>query len=150
MDVGRPESNGLFGTGYRGVDGVTQRPGEPYFDFIERCSQSGPDAIAVKIADLKHNSDPTRYRHIVDTDKQTLKAKAYNVAYHYLVDILKVRDDPTADYNQPGRSIVDYMRSRKGYWESPEMANKLLNEFSSRPERLDENSLENPFRLAKQ
>lgn len=120
----------------KGVDGVTLRPGEKYFDFIERCSLAGDDAITVKISDLKHNSDPTRYRHITDTPHQVLKAKAYNVAYHYLVDIKKTWADPNADYNQPGRSIVEYMGYRDGFWQEPEMANRLLDEFSSRPERL--------------
>lgn len=120
----------------KALDAVTKRDGEQYFDFIERCSLAGEDAIQVKIADLKHNSDPTRYRHITESRHQELKAKAYNVAYHYLVDILKVRADPEADYNAPGRSIVDYMLSREGYKEHPRMANKLLREFSSRSERL--------------
>lgn len=71
----------------RGVDGVTRRPGEPYFDFIVRCSLSGDDAIDVKINDLHHNSDATRYRHINDGDKVHLKQEGYNIAYHYLVDL---------------------------------------------------------------
>jgi len=121
----------------RGVDGVTKRPGEKYFDFIERCSLSGEDAIVVKINDLKHNSDPTRYRHIKDTEKQITKAKVYNIALHYLVDIFKTRaSEGLSDFNAPGRSIVEYLANRRGYRESPEMANRLLDEFSSRAERL--------------
>lgn len=87
----------------KGVDAVTQKENEPYFDFIERCSTAGEDAIEVKIADLKHNMDPSRYRHIVDTERQILKAKAYNVAHHYLVDIQKTRPERL----QSGAALTD-------------------------------------------
>ena len=134
-----------------GVDAVSMRPGEKYFDFIERCSMAGEDAIEIKINDLKHNMDSSRYRHIEISGKHLLKTKAYNVAYHYLVDILKVRADPEADYNAPGRPVFEYMRSRDPYWKTPEVANQLLDAYSSCTERLDIGlSLQNPFRLAKQ
>lgn len=128
-----------------GVDSVTLRPGEKYLDFIERCSLGGEDAIEIKISDLKHNMDSSRYRHIVTTEKQQLKAAVYNVAYHYLVDILKTRVDEDADYNEPGRSIVEYMSYRDGYWQEPKMANKLLEEFSSRTDRLTGQKLRTGF-----
>lgn len=92
----------------RGVDGVTRREGEPYLDFIVRCGQSGDDAITVKTSDLKHNSDHTRYRNVGETPKQAL----YNLARHYLIDLKKERDDGT-NYNTPGTSIVDYIKSRE-------------------------------------
>lgn len=119
-----------------GVDGVTMRPGEKYFDFIVRCGMSGDDAIDVKISDLHHNSDPTRYRHIHDSDHAVWKQKAYNIAYHYLVDLKKIRGDGGGHYNYPGTSIVDYVRSRKEYAAYPEIVNELLGRFSSSPERL--------------
>lgn len=119
-----------------GVDGVTMRPDEKYFDFIVRCGMSGEDSIDVKILDLHHNSDPTRYRHIHDSDHTIWKQKAYNIAYHYLVDMKKIRGDGGGHYNHPGTSIVDYARSRKEYAAYPEVVNELLNRFSSSPERL--------------
>lgn len=119
-----------------GVDGVTMRPGEKYFDFIVRCGMSGEDSIDIKIKDLHHNSDPTRYRHIGDNEDYDLKQDAYNIAYHYLVDLKKFKDDGETHYNHPGTSIVDYIKSRKEFANNPERVNKLLEKFSSSPERL--------------
>lgn len=42
------------------VDAVTKRKGEDYFDYIARVKEN-PIAIEVKLADLKHNSDPSRF-----------------------------------------------------------------------------------------
>lgn len=120
----------------QGVDGVTKRPGEKYFDFIVRCGQSGEDAIDIKINDLHHNSDSTRYRHIDDPEKYQLKQDAYNIAYHYLIDLKKFREDGETHYNEPGTSIVDYIKSRVEFAGNPERVNRLLEEFSSLPERL--------------
>lgn len=50
-----------------------------------------------------------------------------------------------ADYNEPGRSIVEYMSYRDGYWQEPKMANKLLEEFSSRTDRLTGQKLRTGF-----
>ena len=41
------------------VDAMSRRDGETYWDYIKRVSQN-PIAIEVKLADLKHNLDPTR------------------------------------------------------------------------------------------
>jgi (p)ppGpp synthase/HD superfamily hydrolase len=42
-----------------GVDALTRRDGEEYFDYIARCSRSYSGAL-VKLADLEDNSDPVR------------------------------------------------------------------------------------------
>lgn len=120
----------------KGVDGVTKCRGEKYFDFIVRCGQSGDDAIDIKINDLHHNSDTTRYRHIDDSEKSRMKQDAYNISYHYLIDIKKFRDDGVTHYNMPGTSMVNYIASRQEYAGNPVYINKLLDEFSSSEERM--------------
>jgi (p)ppGpp synthase/HD superfamily hydrolase len=42
-----------------GVDALTRRDCEDYFDYIERCSQDYIGCL-VKLADLEDNSDPIR------------------------------------------------------------------------------------------
>lgn len=37
------------------VDALTRRPPERYFDYIDRVAAAGEDAVAVKLADLRHN-----------------------------------------------------------------------------------------------
>ena len=115
----------------KGVDGVTKRPDEPYFDFIVRCSLSGEDAIDVKINDLHHNSDATRYRHIDDSPKTLLKNEAYNIAYHYLIDLKKFRDDGITHYNEPGTPMLDYILSRQEFAQHAFRVNELMAAFSS-------------------
>ena len=128
------------------VDACTRREGpphfapgqrEPYFDFVVRCGQNGQDAIDVKINDLHHNMDGSRYRHIDDSEKYRLKQMAYNIAYHYLVDLKKFREDGVTHYNYPGTPIIDYIRSRPEFASHPAMINRLLDEFSSAPERME-------------
>lgn len=128
-----------------GVDACSRREGpphyalgqrEPYFDFIIRCGLSGDDAIDIKINDLHHNSDSTRYRHIGDDEKYRLKQDCYNISYHYLVDLKKLREDGVTHYNYPGTSIVDYIKSRSEYANKPDIINRLLEEFSGNPERM--------------
>lgn len=127
------------------VDSCTRRTGpeyilfanrEPYFDFIVRCGTGGQDAIDVKINDLHHNMDISRYRHITEPGKNLFKQMAYNVAYHYLVDMKKFREDGVTHYNYPGTDILSYMRSRKEYADHPGQMNMLLDLFSSDDARL--------------
>lgn len=120
----------------KGVDGVTKRKGEKYFDFIVRCGNSGEDAIDVKINDLHHNSDNTRYRHIGDSEKSILKADAYNIAYNYLIDLKKFKEDSNIHINYPGTAIIDYIKLRPEYTSQPLRVNRLIEMFSSLPERL--------------
>ena len=42
-----------------GVDAMTRRPGEPYFEYVQRCSRD-PLGALVKLADIEDNSDPVR------------------------------------------------------------------------------------------
>jgi hypothetical protein len=91
-----------------GVDAVTAREGEYYFDFIVRCGLAGADAIDVKISDLKHNSDLSRSGGLVDfsnaRDMRFLEKQrqVYVVAYNYLVAIKRGNI-------QPGASVKSFM-----------------------------------------
>jgi len=113
----------------QGVDGVTKRDGEMYFDFVERCGLSGEDAIDVKIKDLTHNSDQSRTPTIVWNEKQMAKMAAYNVSKFYLIAIKRGEIEP-------GTPIVDFIRTVPEYANEPFAANKLLEAFSSNEERL--------------
>lgn len=42
------------------VEAVTRRDNETYEEFIYRVKKSGPDAVALKLADIGHNTDLTR------------------------------------------------------------------------------------------
>ncbi len=61
---------------------MTHDDGEDYFSYVERLSQN---AIArkVKLADLKHNSDPSRLSVLTDRDKKRLEK------YQKAIGILK-------------------------------------------------------------
>lgn len=115
----------------RGVEGVTKRPGELYFDFIERCGQSGMDAIDIKIKDLKHNSMGTRTPKLTQTDKQIAKAGAYNISYYYLVAIKK-------GVIKPGTKIEDFIETMPQYKSEKEAVKPLLERFSSRFAKKDD------------
>ncbi len=116
----------------RAVDGMTKRKGENYFEFIERCSMSGRDAVDKKLEDLEHNSTNTRSPHIVETPHAELKRAGYNVCYFYLVAIKK------GNVIQPGTRIIDFMKTVPEYANNPVRANELLAYFSDRPDRLPE------------
>lgn len=49
------------------LEALTHKPGENYFDYIERA-KSNPIARAVKIKDLIHNSDLSRLKEITPKD----------------------------------------------------------------------------------
>ena len=68
------------------VDAVTRRKGEARRDYLARLSRN-PDAIYVKLADLKHNSDLSR---IPDASQKDLDRVAqYSLETEYLELILK-------------------------------------------------------------
>lgn len=48
------------------VDAISRRPNEKYFDYINRCNLN-PIARAVKIADIHHNSDRSRWPDMPDS-----------------------------------------------------------------------------------
>jgi len=122
----------------RGVDGMTKREGEKYFDFIVRCGMSGDDAIDKKIEDLDHNSNNARYPHIVESENAGLKRAVYNIALYYLVDIKRGKVTP-------GTPISTYMSTVPAYANHPAMANRLLEQYSDHPGRLPEPSLTAQF-----
>lgn len=49
----------LYSRELAGIDAMTRRPGETYFDYIERCA-ADELGRAVKLADIADNSDPSR------------------------------------------------------------------------------------------
>lgn len=67
-----------------GVNTLTHRKNESYDDYIKRISQNG-DAIMVKLADLRHNSDVMRMKGVRDKDLERI-AK-YHKAYKFLKGI---------------------------------------------------------------
>jgi (p)ppGpp synthase/HD superfamily hydrolase len=70
-----------------GVDGVTRREGEKYFDFIERCSLNA-DSLDVKINDIEHNSTWSR-NHALMALSRVEKQNVYIISYNYLVAVKK-------------------------------------------------------------
>ncbi len=82
-----------------GVDHMTKREHEEYFDFIQRCGKN-PDAIDVKLADLRHNSDLSRSESLMDfenpRDRRFIEKQrqVYVVAYNYLVAIKQEKIKP--------------------------------------------------------
>ena len=64
-----------------GVAFMTHIKGVPYMDYIKIIA-SNPDARAVKMADLKHNSDLTRLKG--HTQKDLDRLAKYAIAFQYL------------------------------------------------------------------
>lgn len=64
-----------------GIDAMTKRKGEEYNDYIRRVS-SNFDAIIVKMADLRHNTDIRRLKGI--TEKDHARMKRYQETYEKL------------------------------------------------------------------
>ena len=92
----------------RGLDGVTKREGETYFDFIVRCSLSGDDAIDVKLKDLYHNSINVRSPMVNKEEGKEQKGDVYNISYWYLVSIKQGKI-------QPGTSVEDFIDSHPDF-----------------------------------
>lgn len=59
--------HGISETVVRLVETLTRRENEDYFDYIRRLKQE-PDAVRVKIADLRHNSDLSRLVSVSEKD----------------------------------------------------------------------------------
>lgn len=83
-----------------GVDGVTHRDGEPYFDSIERCAHN-PDSVDVKLKDLRHNLSASRNTWL-PTEKDMERQRKYILSYQYLVAIKK-------EEIRPGTSFYSWM-----------------------------------------
>lgn len=73
-----------------GVRIMTHEEGVEYFDYI-RTVKTNPLALAVKLEDLKHNSDETR---IIDmTDKDIKRLEKYKKALKILTDQEEAGDE---------------------------------------------------------
>src|SRR5687768_8359841 len=59
------------------LEALTQRPREPYEDFIRRAGRH-PLAREVKLADLQDNMDPARLARLSPADRTRLQAKYEN------------------------------------------------------------------------
>jgi CRISPR/Cas system-associated exonuclease Cas4 (RecB family) len=112
-----------------GVDVVTKRDGEKYFEFVVRCGLSGMDAIDVKLNDLDHNSKKNRGAEIALSEKSIQKEKAYNISYFYLVALKRGEIEP-------GTSMLDYIKTEQNYVSHPAIVNELMDLFSSDTRRL--------------
>ncbi len=64
-----------------GVEAMTHPKDEPYMDYIKRVAKND-DTRIVKMADLKHNSDPHRLKEV--SDKAFARIEKYHRAYAYL------------------------------------------------------------------
>lgn len=90
----------LLAMGYskRVVDALrclTHEQGDSYDDYIKGVA-TNHDAIRVKMADLRHNSDITRLKcdpEIGLTDTDHARIEKYNKSYYYLKGILDKLDD---------------------------------------------------------
>lgn len=66
-------AQGISETVVEAVKLLTHDEGEPYFEYVQRIA-SNPTARAVKLADLAHNSDITRFASpLTDKDRQRLE-----------------------------------------------------------------------------
>ena len=65
---------------------LTHDPAEDYFDYV-RSIRHNPDATAVKLADLRHNSDTSRLPAAERTERKTLeRCEKYRQAIGILTD----------------------------------------------------------------
>lgn len=69
---------------------LTHLDNESYEAYIKRVS-TNPDAIKIKLADLKDNSDITRLKGI--TQKDMARIEKYHKAYTYLMNVAKLNGD---------------------------------------------------------
>ena len=82
---------------------MTHDKSEPYLDYVAKI-KNNPIARAVKLADLRHNSDPTRLDAIEEKDKERLDK--YKKATAILdLSVQQISMDPS--YHNPTRSIYE-------------------------------------------
>lgn len=73
---------------------LTHDESVPYFDYVKRIKDSGnKTAIAVKLADLRHNSDATRVNSV--DEKMTARWEKYRAAIALLEDFTYYKNDDT-------------------------------------------------------
>ena len=75
-----------------GVKDLTRQPGETYEQFIERLA-CNPDALRVKLEDLRDNSDLTRLKGV--TEKDVSRMQKYMNAFKNLETRAATRDTRT-------------------------------------------------------
>ena len=75
-----------------GVDGMTKRDGEKYFNFVVRAGRN-PDSLDVKLKDLHHNLTLSRNNFLI-SEKDVTRINKYLLAYNYLVDIKRGKIAP--------------------------------------------------------
>jgi (p)ppGpp synthase/HD superfamily hydrolase len=68
------------------VEALTKRPGESYEDYLRRIAEN-PLAIKVKMADLEHNTDLTRFDSPTESDKT--RAQKYVERRKILVELVR-------------------------------------------------------------
>lgn len=79
------ESLGKLGASYRilrALELLTHDPAVDYMDYIRKI-QSSPDAVRIKLEDLRDNSDITRLKGLQQKDFDRLAR--YSIAYKHLV-----------------------------------------------------------------
>ena len=64
---------------------MTHAEGVPYMDYVKRIKEN-PIARAVKLADLRHNSDKTRFDEGAMTERDLARAEKYAAAIALLTD----------------------------------------------------------------
>ena len=77
---------GFSNTVIEAIDTLTHKDNEEYSDYIERISKNKL-ATKVKIADLHHNMDITRFANTAIPDSYLKKYKIYDEALEYLENI---------------------------------------------------------------
>ena len=123
------------------VDGVvtlTHKPGEKYFDYIQRIAKSEDrDLIIVKMLDLSHNSQNERYAHLMSAHEIDRFDK-YNVSFHYLGAVLQTmsRGPTPLRHIDASTPVHDFMFAAHQYSDHPDRTNTLLDKFSSAAARL--------------
>ena len=63
------------------LDYMTHREDVPYLDYVRRIREN-PIAVKVKLADLAHNSDPTRFDRMTEAEER--RAEKYRTAVKIL------------------------------------------------------------------
>ena len=80
---------------------LTHKDGIDYFDYI-RAIRSNPTAVRVKLADIAHNSEETRYAGCSEIDAEQLAArrKKYEKA-KAILDAVKPNDTECSELSPP-------------------------------------------------
>lgn len=86
------QKEGFTETQLEGVRLMTHLPGTDYFAYVQNLKDN-PVARAVKIADLQHNSDPTRLIKITPEDRARLRK------YQKALEILGVTDSGSTEHS---------------------------------------------------